>query len=118
MTRLLWAAMFAVLSSLTPAAHPTPPRALWVWDPSPLLDDVRERGVFLDFYERHRIGTVWAQISTGGTGAQRRLDRAAEWRGLLAAGHRPGLTLPPPDGGPPDAPRAHHDAAPSVVDPG
>src|SRR5258705_10923877 len=99
MTRLLWAAMFAVLSSLTPAAHPTPPRALWVWDPSPLLDDVRERGVFLDFYERHRIGTVWAQISTGGTGAQRRLDRAAEWRARPRRGPRRRQTPPAPAGG-------------------
>src|SRR5258705_12471044 len=111
MTRLLWAAMFAVLSSLTPAAHPTPPRALWVWDPSPLLDDVRERGVFLDFCERHRIGTVWAQISTGGTGAQRRLDRAAEWRALLAEGPPPGMTPHAPDGAPPYAPPAPTDVA-------
>ncbi|HKC55974.1 MAG TPA: hypothetical protein VKC35_07600 [Vicinamibacterales bacterium] len=116
MTRLLWAAMFAVLSSLTPAAHPTPPRALWVWDPSPLLDDVRERGVFLDFYERHRIGTVWAQISTGGTGAQRRLDRAAEWRVLLAEVHRRGMTLHALDGDPQYALRAQHDVALSMID--
>src|SRR5258706_7403742 len=115
MTRLLWAAMFAVLSSLTPAAHPTPPRALWVWDPSPLLDDVRERGVFLEFCERHRVGTVWAQISTGGTGAQRRLNRAAEWQALLAHVHRRCMTLHPLDGEPHDGLPDQRDVALTLI---
>src|SRR5258705_434847 len=67
MTRLLWAAMFAVLSSLTPAAHPTPPRPLWGWDPSPLLAAARERLLadYLDLNERAAARSHAAGLAYG-----------------------------------------------------
>jgi len=38
--------------SFAPSASVRPPRARWVWDPSPMLHDARERSEFLDFCER------------------------------------------------------------------
>jgi hypothetical protein len=105
-----------LLPFFAPVATATPPRALWVWDSAPLLHDVDARHDFLDFCERHRIGIVWAQILTVGTGADRRVGGGAEWKALLADVHRRGMTLHALDGDPHYAVRAQHDTVLSVVD--
>lgn len=38
------------------------PAALWVWNTRELLDDAEARGLFLDFVEGHRFGSVFLQL--------------------------------------------------------
>ena len=117
MSWLRWVAIVAVvLPSLARATDSVPPRALWLWDPVPLLEDAGERRDFFAFCEQHRIGVVWAQIGTHAAGAARRLDRADAWTALLAEVHRHDMQLHALDGDPHYALPARHAAFLSVVD--
>ena len=117
MSWLRWVAIVAVLlPSLAGATDAVPPRALWLWDPVPLLTHASERRDFFVFCEQHRIGVVWAQVGTHAAGAARRLDRADAWKALLAEVHRHDMQLHALDGDPHYALPARHAAFLSVVD--
>ena len=117
MSKFLFIAVITVLvCPCVVAAQTKPPRALWVWDSSPLLRDARERESFLDFCERHDIGFVWVQIATHAVQADRSLDGATEWKALLADVHRRGMKLHALDGDPQYTLRARHETVLSMVD--
>jgi hypothetical protein len=77
---LLGLASICLLAGLQGGAAQTPPRAMWLWDPSPLLADAGARRDFVAFCERHGVGIVWAQIANRSGRTDRHVDRAADWR--------------------------------------
>ena len=111
---LLGLASICLLAGLQGAAQ-TPPRAMWLWDSSPLLADAGARRDFFAFCERQRIGIVWAQIATSAGGNGRQVDRAADWKAFVAEAHRRDMKLHALDGDPHYALRDQHTAALAIV---
>ena len=116
MTWLRWTGLALALGALALAPETTPPRALWLWDPAPLLDDARANVAFFDFCERQRIGVVWAQIRTSTPSGSRRLDRPSDWQRFMAAAHRRGMKVHALDGDPHFALREQHLVPLSIVE--
>lgn len=92
-----------------------PPRAIWLWDTAPLLDDAGARRDFFAFSERHRIGIVWAQIATRADGDGRRVDNAAGWKVFVAEARRRDIKVHALDGDPHYVMRDQHPLALSIV---
>ena len=97
-------------------AQTAPPRAMWLWDPAPLLDDAAARRDFFAFCERHRIGIVWAQIATRANVDRRQLDRASDWKALIADAHRRDMKVHALDGDPHYVLRDQHALVLSTLD--
>ena len=97
-------------------AQTAPPRAMWLWDPAPLLDDAAARRDFFAFCERHRIGIVWAQIATRANVDRRQLDRASDWKALIADAHRRDMKVHALDGDPHYVLRDQHAQVLSTLD--
>jgi len=116
MTWLRWTGLAVALGALALGREATPPRALWLWDPIPLLDDARAGAAFFDFCERQRVGVVWAQIHTSTPGGSRRLDRPSDWQRFLADAHRRGMKVHALDGDPHFALREQHLVPLSIVE--
>jgi hypothetical protein len=99
-----------------------PPRAMWLWNPSPLLADATARHDFIEFCRREHVERVWMQVGTTDRPAARghapivTLDHAEGWRGLIAEAHEAGLKIEALDGSPRYALKTNHGAALSVVD--
>ena len=88
---------------------------MWVWETQPLLRDAAERRTFFEFCKEFRINTVAMQIATRGTGTNRQLDAAAEWKTLITEAHRRGMRVHALDGDPQFAYPAQHDTALSIL---
>ena len=116
MTWLRWTGLALALGGLALSRDVPPPRALWLWDPAPLLDNARESAAFFDFCERQRIAVVWAQIRTSTPGGSRRLDRPSDWQRFLAAAHRRDVKVHALDGDPHFALREQHLVPLSIVE--
>ena len=102
---------------LPAAAEPARSRALWVWDPTPLLADAGERQQFFEFCRERGIGVAWMQIATTSAGRRARaLERAADWRAFLGEAHRAGLAVHALDGDPRYARREQHALVLAIVD--
>ncbi len=116
LTRLLGLCV-ALGLCLPAAAEPARSRALWVWDPTPLLADAGERQQFFEFCRERGIGVVWMQIATTSAGRRARaLERAADWRAFLGEAHRAGLAVHALDGDPRYARREQHALVLGIVD--
>lgn len=111
---LLRVASLCLLAGLDGSAQ-MPPRAMWLWDPAPLLGDAGARRDFFAFCERHRIGIVWAQITTRGNGNGRRVENAADWKVFVAEAHRRDIKVHALDGDPQYVLRDQHALALSIV---
>jgi hypothetical protein len=112
--RLLSVASLAMVLTQPPTV--SRPRALWVWDPAPFFTVPDARSEFFDFCERHRIGIVWAQVTTRLDGSRRYLDGVDNWNQFLAEAHRRQLKVHALDGDPTYAHRAQHAVPLSIVD--
>jgi hypothetical protein len=88
---------------------------MWVWETQPLLRDSAERRTFFEFCKEFRINTIAMQIATRGTGANRQLDAAAEWKTLITEAHRRGMRVHALDGDPQFAYPAQHETALAIV---
>ena len=109
-THLICALLAAmVLAGPSAAADAAPrARALWLWDPAPLLEDAAARSGFFLFCRTRGITVVWMQIELAGQGPDAQLAHAGEWRALLTEAHRAGLRIHALDGSPQYALRANH----------
>ena len=116
MSWLRWTGLALALGGLALSQGAPPPRALWLWDPIPLLDDARASAEFFDFCERQRIGVVWTQIRTSTPAGNRRLDRPSQWQRFLAAAHRRDMKVHALDGDPHFALREQHLIPLSIVE--
>ncbi|HEU5361225.1 MAG TPA: hypothetical protein VFU42_08725, partial [Candidatus Deferrimicrobiaceae bacterium] len=122
---------------VTPKA-PTPmakrkdlPRAMWVWEPLPLLLKPARRADFFRFCKRERIGRVWLQIpirivrppGTGGYALPSpgeefdvEISHPAELRSFLSDAHGQGIRVEALDGAPEYAAKRYHRVVLAVVD--
>lgn len=122
---------------LTPkpaAGTPEPqnlPRAMWHWDPLPLLQDLSMQEDFFRFCQRERIRSVWLQLPTrivrspgtdrksgqppGGNVHVEILDPAG-LRSFLASAHRKGIRVEALDGAPEYSVRKNHSVPLAIVD--
>lgn len=107
MLRLTAVPLLALIAALSPPADATPPRAMWLWDPAPLLSDTAARRSFFTFCEQQHVGVVWAQIATP-------ID--ARWKALLAEAHRRDFKVHALDGDPTFVRGERHAAALAIVD--
>ena len=71
-------------------------RAMWLWNPSPMLTSADARAAFFDFLDHEHITVVWAQVGTEGPN----LKFAAEWRRLIAEATRRRVKIEALDGAP------------------
>lgn len=122
---------------LTPkpaAGSPEPrnlPRAMWHWNPLPLLQDPSMQEDFFRFCRRERIRSVWLQLptrivrspGTGEKGRQPPGDEAlveilhpAGLRSFLASAHRKGIRVEALDGAPEYSVRKNHRVSLAIVD--
>lgn len=107
------------------------PRAMWNWNPIPLLLDPLRRKDFLSFCKRERIARVWLQLPTRsvrspetGMIADRPANgdyhveilHPARLRSFLAAAHAEGIKVEALDGAPEYAVRKFHHVPLAIVD--
>jgi hypothetical protein len=107
------------------------PRALWNWNPLPLLLDPLRQKDFLSFCKRERIARVWLQLPTRSVRSPESgmiMDRPegsdfhveilhpAKIRSFLAAAHAEGIQVEALDGAPEYAVRKFHHVPLAIVD--
>ena len=92
----LCAALVTASAPAQPQLPPRPQRAMWLWDPDPMLTGAAARETFFDFLAREQVTVVWAQIGT----ADRRLTFEPEWRALLGEATRRHVRIEALDGAP------------------
>ena len=111
---LPWLVSAVLLAGLA-RAQTTPPRAMWLWDPAPLLDDAAARRDF--FASASATGSVSSgpRSPHGSSGDPRHLDRASDWKALVAETHRRGMKVHALDGDPHYALRDQHAVPLSIV---
>ncbi|MCX6550245.1 MAG: hypothetical protein NTY02_04410, partial [Acidobacteria bacterium] len=114
----LLVAILTGLGSPTGRAADTPTtRAIWLWDPDPMLTQAGARADFFRFLEQEKITIVWAQVGTeAGPGSGRQLKHRAEWRSWLAEAHQRHIRIEALDGDPSWALKAYHGAPLGVVE--
>lgn len=115
----------------TNANHRDHPRAMWNWNPLPLLLDPSQRKDFLAFCKREKIGRVWLQLpwrsarptETGangipppGDGFRVEILHPAKLRSFLAAAHGEGISVEALDGAPEYAAKKFHHVPLAIVD--
>jgi hypothetical protein len=93
----------------------TPTRGLWVWEATPLLNDLNEQRSFFDFCERKGVGVVGIQIETSKVGPERRLTNASRWKEFLTEASRRRMRLHALDGSPRYALPSEHETVLSIV---
>ena len=107
------------------------PRAMWNWNPLPLLLDPAKRREFLDFCRRQKIGRVWMQLpwKPAGTpkvagngipplGTDFRIEilHPDRLRSFLAAAHGEGIIVEALDGAPEYSVKKNHHIPLAIVD--
>ncbi len=107
------------------------PRAMWVWEPLPLLLEPSRRADFFRFCKRERIGRVWMQLPVRivrphGTSGYAlpppeeefdvEISHPAELRSFLSEAHREGIRVEALDGAPEYAGKKYHRLPLAVVD--
>jgi hypothetical protein len=107
------------------------PRAMWNWNPLPLLLDPLRQKDFLTFCKRERIARVWLQLPTRSVRSPetgRIVDRPAgddfhveivhpaRLRSFLAAAHAEGIKVEALDGAPEYAVKKFHHVPLAIVD--
>lgn len=90
-------------------------RALWVWDPTALLQDVTARQHFLEFCRARNVNVAWIQTTRQVPGESRLQDEDG-WRALLGDAHRAGLKIHALDGDPAYVLRERHHVVLGLVD--
>ena len=122
---------------LTPkpaAGSPEPrnlPRAMWYWNPLPLLQDPSMQEDFFRFCGRERIRSVWLQLPTrierspgtgkkgrhpAGDGIRVEILHQDGLRSFLASAHRKGIRVEALDGAPEYSVRKNHRVPLAIVD--
>jgi hypothetical protein len=112
------------------AIHRDLPRAMWDWEPLPLLLDPEKRKEFLDFCGRQRIGRVWLQLPWRPSGTPKTAGNAIPPQGVdfrieilhpeslrsfLAAAHGEGILVEALDGAPEYAVKKNHHVPLAIV---
>ena len=107
------------------------PRAMWNWNPLPLLLDPLRQKDFLSFCKRERIARVWLQLPTRsvrspesgmildrpeGDGFHVEILHPDRLRSFLAAAHAEGIKVEALDGAPEYAVRKFHHVPLAIVD--
>ena len=113
-----WLCLVLVLSAgmvASAAVQAKTSRALWVWDPTTLLQDVTARQQFLDFCRARGIDTAWVQTTRQLPGESRLQDEDG-WRALLGDAHRAGLKIHALDGDPTYVLRERHYVVLGLID--
>jgi len=121
----------ALAAATSNAIHRDLPRAMWDWEPLPLLLDPARRKEFLDFCRRQKIGRVWLQLPwrptettmTTGNGIPPQGDdfrieilHPESLRSFLAAAHGEGIIVEALDGAPEYAVKKNHHVPLAIVD--
>jgi hypothetical protein len=89
-------------------------RALWVWDPGPLLSDASARRQFLEFCRVQAIDIAWLHVARSAGGS--RLQHEDDWRELLQDAHRSAVKIHALDGDPAYVLRERHYVVLDLVD--
>lgn len=97
-------------------------RGIWIWSSEQLLASPATWGDLFAFSQRHGVGVLWTQVTTGrrGTGTtpglQLTVSRAGDWRRFIATAHREGFTVDALDGDPTYADAAFHYVPLAIAD--
>lgn len=112
----------ATVRGLTGSPGGATSRGMWVWSSADLLGRPETWNGLFDFSRRHRITSLWMQVTTARAGGESagafrlEVSRAAGWRAFIAAAHGRGLRVEALDGDPTYADAAFHYVPLAIAD--